>query len=180
MLLSQVIANCGLCISFYDILEAGDPVVYPAEGCCHQSVKFRLIVFRPFLGEVLVGRIVSSTELGIKVTVDFFDEIFIPSFLLCQPSEFDRIRSIWTWHFCDEDGTKDDFPMEIGGKVKLSSFFCSLRSFHSNIISFFFCMLLLLLVVMIIIIMVISVIRYGFECVKLISQVRPPPRKDCS
>jgi len=42
------------------------------------KVDFRLIVFRPFKGEVLTGRISSSTSNGIKVRTDFFDEISIP------------------------------------------------------------------------------------------------------
>lgn len=47
--------DCGLCICFYDLLKAGDPIVYPAEGCCHQAVTFRLVVFRPFVGEIITG-----------------------------------------------------------------------------------------------------------------------------
>lgn len=31
-----------------------------------ETVKFRLIVFRPFKGEILLGKIASATEHGIK------------------------------------------------------------------------------------------------------------------
>jgi DNA-directed RNA polymerase subunit E'/Rpb7 len=32
----------------------------------HEPVKFRMIVFRPFKGEIMLGKISSSTDKGIK------------------------------------------------------------------------------------------------------------------
>ena len=79
-----MLVDVGLCISFYDLIEVGDPYIYPSEGSSHQKVKFRLgnvtqsaivacgtltavlVVFRPFIGEVLTGRISSCKEDGIK------------------------------------------------------------------------------------------------------------------
>ena len=53
---NKVILEVGLCISLFDSQEIGDPYVYPAEGSAHQRVKFRIVVFRPFAGEVnLIG-----------------------------------------------------------------------------------------------------------------------------
>ena len=49
---NKVILDVGLCISLFDFLEIGDPYVYPAEGSAHQRVMFRMVVFRPFAGEV--------------------------------------------------------------------------------------------------------------------------------
>ena len=49
---NKVILEVGLCISLFDFQEIGDPYVYPAEGSAHQRVKFRMVVFRPFAGEV--------------------------------------------------------------------------------------------------------------------------------
>ncbi len=65
---NKVLVDAGLCISFYDFLEVGDPYIYPAEGATHQSVKFRLVVFRPFSGEIVVGRIVGSDKDGLRVS----------------------------------------------------------------------------------------------------------------
>src|ERR1700683_156975 len=50
-------------------------------------VEFRLIVFRPFKHEVMLGRISSATEHGIRVRTQFFDQIFIPSSNLPEGSE---------------------------------------------------------------------------------------------
>jgi len=60
----------------YDILKSGDGVVY--KGSANVNVTFRMIVFRPFKGEILTGRISSSTQHGIKVRLGgFFDDVFI-------------------------------------------------------------------------------------------------------
>lgn len=40
--------------------------------------EFRMVVFRPFKGEVMIGRIRSSTPAGINLRTDFFDDIFVP------------------------------------------------------------------------------------------------------
>jgi DNA-directed RNA polymerase III subunit RPC8 len=79
---NRVIPDVGLCVSFYDFVSIGDPYVYPTEGSVHQQVKFRLIVFRPFPNEIIVGRVISCTSDGLLISLDFFDNIIIPSNLL--------------------------------------------------------------------------------------------------
>jgi|SRR5277367_5981863 DNA-directed RNA polymerase III subunit RPC8 len=44
--------------------------------------EFRMTVFRPFVGEVLSGRIMAATHRGIRISLEFFDDIFIPEHLL--------------------------------------------------------------------------------------------------
>jgi DNA-directed RNA polymerase III subunit RPC8 len=81
---AQVIQKIGLCISFYDLLESSDGLIGHGTGlvnvngrlCLHFlksesvtdycTVKFRMIVFRPFKGEIMLGKISSGTEHGIK------------------------------------------------------------------------------------------------------------------
>lgn len=46
---------------------------------------FSLILFQPFPGEVLTGRILSSNHEGITVSLEFI-EAFIPAACLAQPS----------------------------------------------------------------------------------------------
>lgn len=43
-----------------------------------RAAEFRMVVFRPFKGEVMIGRIRSSTPAGINLRTDFFDDIFVP------------------------------------------------------------------------------------------------------
>jgi len=69
---------------------------------CYIVVVFRLVVFRPFISEVVVAKVKSSDEDGIRctfssldpkhlltrrpVTMGFFDDIYIPAAYLPQPS----------------------------------------------------------------------------------------------
>lgn len=40
------------------------------------------VVFRPFVGEVMVGKIKACTKEGVQVSMDFFDDVIIPSYSL--------------------------------------------------------------------------------------------------
>ena len=40
-------------------------------------VEFRMVVFRPFKGEVMMARISTSTPEGIHLQTDFFADIFV-------------------------------------------------------------------------------------------------------
>ena len=106
----------GLCICFYDFLDVGDPYVYPAEGCCHQQVRFRLVVFRPFVGEVITAKVVSSTISGLRVSMGFFDDVIIPSHLLQQPSEYSESTGQWVWRYGEDEDA--EFSICIGDEVR--------------------------------------------------------------
>ena len=58
----KVIPNVGLVITLYDILhiEGGD--VHVGDGGAHFEAKFRIVVFRPYEGEVLLGKVHTSTR----------------------------------------------------------------------------------------------------------------------
>lgn len=53
----QVLHDLGLVITIYDILSIEGGFIYPSDGAAHYTVKFRLVVFRPFINEVLSGRL---------------------------------------------------------------------------------------------------------------------------
>ncbi|RPA79240.1 DNA-directed RNA polymerase III 25 kDa polypeptide [Ascobolus immersus RN42] len=94
---NKVVPNTGLCIALYDILKSGDGVVY--KGSANVNVTFRMIVFRPFKGEILTGRISSSTQHGIKVRLGgFFDDVFIPGDNMFEGTKFDHLEQIWVWN----------------------------------------------------------------------------------
>ena len=117
---NKVLLEVGLCISFYDFVEVGSHYVYPAEGSAHQVVKFRMIVYRPFIGEALTGRILRSDEEGISVTMKFFDDIYIPSKYMQQPSSYNPDKKSWVWHHSDEG----DFSMEKGELIRFKVIDC--------------------------------------------------------
>ena len=51
----KISTDVGLVISLFDILEIGDSHIFPGDGSSHTRVVFRLLVFRPFIEEVLVS-----------------------------------------------------------------------------------------------------------------------------
>ncbi len=52
-----MVNDLGLVITLYDITQIEGGYIYPSDGAAHYEVKFKLVVFRPFPGEVIVGRL---------------------------------------------------------------------------------------------------------------------------
>lgn len=103
----QVIQKIGLCICLYDLLWSSEGLIGHGTGLVNvngmiadtsfrllsdlaadtHAVEFRMVVFRPFKGEVMLGKIRSSTPAGINLRTDFFDDIFVPYEELPQGAE---------------------------------------------------------------------------------------------
>ncbi|PWN26982.1 hypothetical protein BDZ90DRAFT_252890 [Jaminaea rosea] len=96
---NRVIPDVGLCICLFDVLEASEGRVKWGDGGLWHKCRFRLAVFRPFVGEVLVGKVMSSDEGGIRVSMGFFDDIHIPLHLLPSPHAFDHKERAHFWLF---------------------------------------------------------------------------------
>ena len=84
----KVVHKVGLCIALHDILHVGESYIFPGDGASHTKgkktiiyimsytasifytinflVRFRVIVFRPFMDEVLVGKIRSCSSEGVR------------------------------------------------------------------------------------------------------------------
>ena len=112
---NKVLLNVGLGISFYDFVSIGDPYLYPGAGSSIQVVTFRLVVFRPFVGEVLTGKVHSSTKEGVRLSLDFFDDVMIPAAQLQQPSVFNTSSNLWTWKY--ETDSDAEYALQVGDEV---------------------------------------------------------------
>lgn len=112
--LNKIILNAGLAVAFFDFVQVGDPYLYPGEGASVQLVRFRLVVFRPLVGEILAGRVISSNRDGLKVSMGFFDDISIPSAFLQEPSEYNPSTGLWKWNY---EGDAD-FVLKAGDDVR--------------------------------------------------------------
>mmetsp|Transcript_24594 Transcript_24594/g.36221 ORF Transcript_24594/g.36221 Transcript_24594/m.36221 type:complete len:158 (+) Transcript_24594:128-601(+) len=78
-----------------------------------------MVVFRPFIGEIIVGKIAACREDGIRVSLDFFDDIVIPTMHLQAPSEYVPRRKCWIWRFDEDDESGGiEFPMQAGDKIR--------------------------------------------------------------
>ncbi|KAA8642226.1 hypothetical protein EYZ11_009007 [Aspergillus tanneri] len=123
---NKVIQKIGLCIGFYDLLESSDGLIGHGTGLVNVNVKFRLIVFRPFKGEIMLGKISSGTEFGIKIGVEFFNDILVPPNLLLDGARFDYADQVWIWE--NEDGST--FYFDVGEVVR---FRVEMEEWHDQI-----------------------------------------------
>jgi hypothetical protein len=62
----KVIPQLGLAVTLYEILKVEGGAVHPGEGAALFTVLFSLVIFRPFVGEVLKGKITSSSKAGLQ------------------------------------------------------------------------------------------------------------------
>lgn len=118
-LANKVVKDVGLVLSVWDILEIGDSFLFPGGGgASHTRVAFRLLVFRPALDEVLVGKVKGcSRNEGVRVSLGFFEDILIPPEALQHPQRFDEAEQVWVWEYPSEDGHVDLF-MDSGEEVR--------------------------------------------------------------
>ena len=116
---NKVVVNLGLCISLFDVYQVEDAFILAGEGGYHIRAHFRFIVFRPFMNEIIVGRVKSSSSDGIHVTLGFFDDIIIPPDKMRPVTSFGEDH-IWVWHYDTEAGRADlhvDLDEQIRFKV---------------------------------------------------------------
>lgn len=60
-----MVINVGLCIALHDITKIDESFILPGDGASHTRVHFRYMVFRPFMEEILVGKIRSVSREGV-------------------------------------------------------------------------------------------------------------------
>ncbi|KAI4519977.1 hypothetical protein K525DRAFT_225977 [Schizophyllum commune Loenen D] len=94
---NRVLHNVGLGICVFDLSQASEGKVRYGDGMLWYKVVFRLVVFRPFTSEVVLGKVKSSDEDGIRVSLNFFDDVYIPAMYLPQPSAFDPNERAHFW-----------------------------------------------------------------------------------
>lgn len=110
---NRVLMNVGLVICRYgSCLKITNGSCVPGDGGSHHECLFRLVVFRPFVDEVCVGKIVKSTPEGIQVSLgNFYHDIFIPAYWMLRPSRYSEKLGLWVWspdYGNDEDEGGDD------------------------------------------------------------------------
>ncbi|KAF2751022.1 hypothetical protein M011DRAFT_464816 [Sporormia fimetaria CBS 119925] len=93
----RIIQNIGLGICLYDLLDTSEGLIGHGTGLVNVDVEFRLVVFRPFRGEILQGRIKFATEEGITIDMNFTSEVFVPAQNLPENTTFDRGEGTFIW-----------------------------------------------------------------------------------
>lgn len=115
---NKVIANLGLAVSVLDILDIKDGLLKPGDGAAYVKVQFRMIVWKPFIGEILSGYVADCSAEGIKVRMEFFDEIFIPKDYLFEACTFRPADKAWVWQPDDETELFIDINEKIRFRVE--------------------------------------------------------------
>ena len=117
-LANKVYLNVGLCIALNDITKIDESYIFPGDGASHTKVIFRYIIFRPFMEEIITGKIRSCNTNGVHVTLGFFEDIIIPPNKLQHPSRFDQGEQLWVWEYLDGSGVKHDLFMDVGEVIR--------------------------------------------------------------
>jgi len=119
---NRVVPDAGLVVCRYgDCLSVGPGVCVAGDGGSHHECAFRLVVFRPFVEEVCLGRVVRSTADGIQVSLGFFDDIFVPAYWMLRPSAYEETTGLWVWtpqYDDDEEEGDDEQQQDNGGSKK--------------------------------------------------------------
>lgn len=119
---NKIVKDVGLCITLWDVLEKGDELFFSQEGAAFLKVKFRFVVFRPFVGEVLIGKVRSQSRTGIRVSMGFFDDLYVPTHFVREPSHFDPTSNQWYWVPPTEDGEPEEkFFVEDGSEIRFKA-----------------------------------------------------------
>lgn len=112
---NRVLYDVGLVIGRYGpVSKITNGSCVPGDGGCHHDCLFQIIVFRPFVDEVCVGKIVKSTPEGIHVSLGFFQDIFIPAYWMLRPSHYEESSGLWVWSpNYDEDEEEGESTKDI-------------------------------------------------------------------
>ena len=78
ILIAQVYKDVGLCIVLHDITKIEESYILPGDGASHTKVTFRFIVFRPWIEEILIGKVRSSSSEGVHGNnlIQLFNSVF--------------------------------------------------------------------------------------------------------
>eukprot|EP01126_Amoeba_proteus_P048620 TRINITY_DN5637_c0_g1_i4.p1 TRINITY_DN5637_c0_g1~~TRINITY_DN5637_c0_g1_i4.p1 ORF type:complete len:181 (-),score=24.74 TRINITY_DN5637_c0_g1_i4:461-1003(-) len=102
---------------FRDFLDIGEGVVYPGEGNSCVPVRFRLVLFRPFVGEVIVATLLESTPTGVVLSTGFFHHISVPADEMPLYTDYVEEENQWRWNYL-LDGEEHPMWLENGGRVR--------------------------------------------------------------
>jgi len=114
---NKVLPGRGMPICVSKIDSVGDPLIFPETCGTYVTTTFRLVIFKPYDGEIIEGKVMKQDASGILVTIgDFFDDVFIPKAGIQQPCTFDVEDSNWIWN-CEY--TEEPCIVEDEDKIRL-------------------------------------------------------------
>lgn len=113
----------GLVVNIWDIQDIKEGLLRPGDGASYVEITFRAVVWKPFVGEILEGTVTDCSIEGIKVKLDFFDEIFIPKNYLFENCEFKGADKAWCWLIDEENQLYIDINEKVRFRVEEEVFY---------------------------------------------------------
>ncbi|CBZ51315.1 hypothetical protein NCLIV_043800 [Neospora caninum Liverpool] len=101
--LNKVVANCGLAVAFYELRRIQSATIRSGDGSARYKVEFALVFFRPFQGEILEGTLMHSDTQGLRISLGFFQDVYVPAAALREPRGFNPASERWWWGFEDHE-----------------------------------------------------------------------------
>uniref|UniRef100_A0A7N0R8C7 DNA-directed RNA polymerase subunit n=1 Tax=Kalanchoe fedtschenkoi TaxID=63787 RepID=A0A7N0R8C7_KALFE len=86
LFLDKVISKLGLCVSVHELRKIEGGFIEVGQGWPTYEIEFRVIIFCPFVGEVIPAKLKHQDETGLVLTLGFFDDIHVPAAYMQQPS----------------------------------------------------------------------------------------------
>ncbi|SMY20564.1 unnamed protein product [Zymoseptoria tritici ST99CH_1A5] len=108
----KVIHRVGLCLGFHSLVSTSEGLIGHGTGIVNVNVDFRLIVFRPFKGEIIRATITQSNPTGIYLSVDFYEDLVVPPETLFDNTSWDKDESgtwAFVWRAPNEEGEFNEF-----------------------------------------------------------------------
>lgn len=98
----RVVPDVGLCLLIEKILHLGDQYIIHNDCNTYITATFTSIFFRPFIGEILTGTIVSqNASAGIGISIGFCDTILVPTCFLPSEVFYDEAERAFVWNVDD-------------------------------------------------------------------------------
>ena len=118
---NRVIPGVGLGVAVWDIKNIGrDPVVHPGDAQVCLDAQFRLIVFRPLAGEILIGQVRTCSTEGVSIALGFFEDILVPPRCMQPGTVFDSMQQTWVWRYKpDEDADEQQLYIDKGALIRI-------------------------------------------------------------
>jgi DNA-directed RNA polymerase III subunit RPC8 len=123
---NRVVEGTGLVVAVDELLEAAPPAIYCGDGAAHVRASFSLVVFRPFIREVLVAVPLQADGTGIMLSLGFFANVFLPRENLPPGCHFDERERHWV--FRSEDGEEAAYDGDMRVQVERVRFAKQLKS----------------------------------------------------
>ncbi|CDR96928.1 DNA-DIRECTED RNA POLYMERASE II, III, putative [Babesia bigemina] len=103
-LTEKVISGVGLVVLVQEFSVHSEPKILPNDASALFTLRLKLLVFAPEVGELLSGTVVGSDSAGIEVSLGFFSDIKLISLFMPQNAAFDQEAT--TWYVVENDAKR--------------------------------------------------------------------------